>query len=75
MSDTFVSDVETDEGPNMARLRELAKRGEAADAAEARAYAAEKRVAILESGIDVSTPQGKSWTARRRSSESASTNH
>ena len=62
MSDTFATDTEPDEGPNMARLRELAKRGEAADAAEARASAAERRIAILESGIDTTTPLGKFFT-------------
>ena len=44
--------------PNIKQLRELAKKAEIADEAEARAVIAERKIAVLESGVDTSTPLG-----------------
>lgn len=56
------AEPQQDDGPNLKQLRELAKKGEKAEASEARAEAAERRIAILESGIDTATPLGKFFT-------------
>ena len=56
MDDETIEDVETEESSPIRQLRERAKRTDAAEAALAQAN---KRIAMLESGIDLTTPVGE----------------
>jgi hypothetical protein len=60
VTDTLDTGQETGEGGNdSANIKHLRERAEAATAAENRAAAAERKLAIIESGIDTSTPMAQ----------------
>lgn len=64
VTDTFTGNEgdqqqQGDGGNESAHIRHLRERAEAATAAEVRAAAAERRLAVLEAGIDTDNPMGK----------------